>query len=234
MASIVQDNAHDTPQDTLQGPAQPVDAAQGDTMGEPGESAIGASVRDNTGKQGGEVIPQESHKMATYPTFNPVTYRARVWEPALMSALAVDPRISKAAKAAGVDVSYVYQLMRKDDTFKAAVEDARLSGIQAVEDLAMQHILEGIEEPVFYRDRQVGSVRKYPERLTAKVLDAYFPRYRQASQGSAGGPTSVVINVTYNAPPNHLASAAQASGMLGDVIDGELATGSTGEGDSAE
>jgi hypothetical protein len=224
MVSIAQDHEHDTLQDdsTPQGVAQPV---------EPGESAIGADVRDNTGEQGGEVIPQESHKMATYPT--KINSTVRAWVNPFLAALREYPNVKAAAAAAGVDRGSVYDLLKRDSLFASLFNEARDVGVMLLEDVAMERVFEGIERPIYSKGQYVGSYREYPERLHDRLLQANIPRYRQASQGSAGGPTSVVINVTYNAPPNHLASAAQASGLIVDGGLGELATGSR-EGDTAE
>ncbi len=88
--------------------------------------------------------------------------------------------VSKAASAAGVGRTAVYQWRRSDPEFKAAWDDAVETGTDALEDEAFRRAFEGVEEPVFYQGDVVGHVRRYSDTMLIVMLKARRPeKYKE-------------------------------------------------------
>ena len=111
----------------------------------------------------------------------------RGWTPALkarfLDRLAAHGNARAASRAAGLSHEAAYRLRRRDEEFArgwaAALVLARENGAHALGERA----IEGIEEPVWYRGKQVGTRRRFDTRL----LLAHLARLdRLADEESAG------------------------------------------------
>jgi len=227
MASTAHD-AHDTPQHTLDDATQPVVSGESMASAQPGERARGVTMRDNasenTGDLGGEVIPQESHKMELYPTKK--YENTRGWLPAFLAALAEYPNITKAAAACGVSRMAVYDAMRADPSLKQVVHDHYAAGAMMLEDVAMDRVLNGVERRIYHKGGTEEIYREYPERLHIELLRANNAKYRQASQAGSTN-TSYNLSIHFSGPPPaQLApSMGPDSATAGDVIEGDVVDG---------
>ena len=193
-------------------------ALPGERVTTTGEST---AVRDNTAKGINEQMSiNEPSQLKT-------RLHDRVWLPALLRALAEYPSLTRACAAAGVTREHVSHLRAKDPEFYALTEQAKHAGMELLEDIAVDRVVEGIARPIYNKGQVVGEYRDYSERLHIELLRANNAKYRQASQGASSGPVHVSISVSYNAPPNHLAPGYAPTLPQGDVIEGELDTGSS-------
>lgn len=98
------------------------------------------------------------------------------WCPALMSdflrALAGTHNVAEAARSVGMSRQSAYRLRArlKGQPFDIAWEAAFQHGYDALHQAALERALHGVEVPVFHNGQQVGSYRKYDERLTCFLL----------------------------------------------------------------
>jgi hypothetical protein len=83
--------------------------------------------------------------------------------------------VTRAAEIAGISRWSAYQHRAKDSDFAAAWDDAREQFCEALEDEARRRAMDGIEEPVYYQGRQVGTQRVYSDKLLALLLRAARP-----------------------------------------------------------
>lgn len=65
--------------------------------------------------------------------------------------------------------------MRDDPKVEAAVKDAMDTGAMGLESAAIKRAVKGVEEPVFYRDEQIGTRTKYSDSLLVKMLESRKP-----------------------------------------------------------
>jgi AcrR family transcriptional regulator len=108
--------------------------------------------------------------------------------------------ISKAAEAAGIQRRTFYDWLEKSAEFKAAFEDARKHVSEKLEAEAIRRAYDGVEEPVFYKGLQIGTIRKYSDTLLIFLLKAADPeKYREKSSleltGRSDQPIESVVRV---------------------------------------
>ena len=110
--------------------------------------------------------------------FDPVPVAARRdgWTPArqrdFIDALVVSASVKMAAAYVGMTTKSAYRLQARADaaSFAAAWDTAIEDATARVEADALDRALNGTREPVFYGGRQIGSRRRYDDRLTMAVL----------------------------------------------------------------
>jgi hypothetical protein len=193
---------------------------------QPGDSAIGANVREQYGGN------RDSEQMTiNEPTQLKTRLHDRVWLPALLSALAEYPSLTRACAAAGVTREHVSHLRAKDPEFYALTEAAKHAGMELLEDIAVDRVVEGISRPIYNKGQVVGEYRDYSERLHIELLRANNAKYRQASQGGNGGNVSYNLAIHFSPAPAHLAPSAGQPTPHDDVIDGDVVAQ---DGDSVE
>ena len=86
--------------------------------------------------------------------------------------------ISKAAVAAGVSRTTVYNWIRNDSVFQESFEDAEEDVRDAIREEIHRRAIAGVDEPVYQRGMLVGHVRKYSDALLIKMAQARLPEYR--------------------------------------------------------
>ena len=86
--------------------------------------------------------------------------------------LAATQEVKAAAKAVGMSRQSAYRLRNrlKGEPFDIAWETAFQHGYDALHQAALERALHGVEEPVFHAGEQVGTRRRYDERLTVFLL----------------------------------------------------------------
>lgn len=106
--------------------------------------------------------------------------------------------VAEACRAAGAANGSFYNWRHADPDFAAAWDRALADGITTLEDEAIRRARDGVEAPVFYQGKQVGTTRKYSDRLLVFLLKAHKPeRYRdqlwwsqRPGRPAAGGGTA--------------------------------------------
>ena len=109
----------------------------------------------------------------------PPPYRASApnkWCPARMAdflrALAASQCVAEAARSVGMTRQAAYRLRArlKGEPFDIAWEAAFQHGYDALAEAALERAIHGVEVPVFHKGEQVGSYRRFDERLTCFLL----------------------------------------------------------------
>ena len=88
-----------------------------------------------------------------------------------------------AARACGMSRTNLYNERERDPDFAAAWDEAVEDAVDKLEAEAWRRALEGFEEPVFQRGEQVGTVRKYSDRLMERLLEANRPQKYKTRYG---------------------------------------------------
>ena len=112
--------------------------------------------------------------------------------------LRAHPSVSRAADHVPVDRSTIYAHVLREPEFRAAVDAARLTGAERLEDVAIDRALDGWDEPVYQGGILVGHVRKHDNTLLVKMLGRFKPAlYRERLglevSGPDGGPIPLTI-----------------------------------------
>lgn len=110
--------------------------------------------------------------------FTPVPGRARHdgWTPNrqrdFIAALARIGLVSAAAQAIGLSAKSAYALRRRAgaESFAAAWNAALTMGRDNARGVAIDRALNGVEKPIYYRGRQVGTRRVFNDRLLIAAL----------------------------------------------------------------
>lgn len=88
--------------------------------------------------------------------------------------------VSKAAQAAGIGRTSVYNYRDSDPEFKAAWDEVIDFVVDAMEQEMHRRSTAGVLEPVFYKGEAVGKIRKFSDRLLEFALKAKRPEvYRE-------------------------------------------------------
>jgi hypothetical protein len=111
---------------------------------------------------------------------------------AFLAAFAKSGHFGNSALAAHIDRSHVYD-WRNDPAFEARFQIARKQSVTVLEDEAHRRAYTGVDEPVFYRGEECGTVRKYSDTLLIFLLKGNDPvKYRDNNQlevtGAGGEP----------------------------------------------
>lgn len=84
--------------------------------------------------------------------------------------------VGKSAESIGVTRKTVYDWKEKYPNFSEAWDAAKAIGVSVLEDEAVRRAgEEGVKEPVYYKGRVVGTVRKHSDTLLAFLLSAHKP-----------------------------------------------------------
>ena len=150
------------------------------------------------------------------------TIRTPEKEIAFLAALAATCSVTRACEAAGMGRRTAYEWREADPEFAARWEKAKRLGAEALEDEGARRAMEGVDEPVFYKGDECGTVRKYSDTLLIFLLKGAMPeKYRDNSKveltGANGGP--VQISDTERAAKIAAILAAAKARKDGDVSD---------------
>jgi hypothetical protein len=124
------------------------------------------------------------------PHFTPVPLtrsRKDGWTPArqriFLAALATTGIVSRAAKAAGMGVTSVYNLRKRKgaESFAAAWDQVESAARDRALDYVIGHVLNGETRPRFYRGRFVGTIHRTEQKVMLAAVRALYaepPRRR--------------------------------------------------------
>lgn len=117
------------------------------------------------------------------PAFDPVArkYRHDGWtadrQRGFIAALAETGSVKAACARVGKTTEGAYHLRRQPgaDGFRRAWEAALDQGVQRLADIAIDRAIEGVAEPIFWRDQQIGERRWHDNRLLMFLLRHHMP-----------------------------------------------------------
>lgn len=113
-------------------------------------------------------------------TAMPVTYGALEnyddsWVDYFLLSLSECGNVTQAAKDAGIARLTAYRHRDRDPRFADAWDDAIEEAVDRLEAEARRRAIEGVDEPVFYKGKPVGRVKKYSDTLMIFLLKAHRP-----------------------------------------------------------
>ncbi len=127
--------------------------------------------------------------------------RMAIKKKALVRAYSTTGRITAASRAVGISRRTVYRWRDRDEGFAWAMADALAEYVEMLEAEADRRAVEGVERPIYYRGKVVGTKRVYSNRLLMFRLKALKPDvYRKRvshSQSRKRQLPVVVIEKTY-------------------------------------
>lgn len=87
-----------------------------------------------------------------------------------LSVLAETCNVRRAAREAGVSVTHVYYLRKRDAVFRAGWRDAIGIAFQRLELVLLERAFNGTSKPIKRRDGSEGRMREYSDRLGLTLL----------------------------------------------------------------
>jgi hypothetical protein len=127
---------------------------------------------------------------------------AEDWQARFLSHLRDTGNVRRSCEAAGVARSWAYELRDKDPQFAQAWKYAALDAADLLEETVTDRAVNGWEEPVWYKDEQVGTVRKYSNTLAVFLLkhanpEKYGDRTRLEHTGADGGAIHIQTDISH-------------------------------------
>jgi hypothetical protein len=115
------------------------------------------------------------------------------WKAIFVTALAKSPNVSAACQRAKVSRSWAYAQRDEDSEFAAAWDEALEMGVDEANGELHRRAVKGVLEPVYYKGKEVGHIRRYSDTLLMFLLKAHRPEiYRETVRseltGKDGGP----------------------------------------------
>ncbi len=116
--------------------------------------------------------PHSTPQTTTIPHVEPDDRWTKRKMAAFLRELASCQQVKAAARAVGMSRQSAYRLRNrlKGEPFDIAWEAAFQHGYDALHQAALERALHGVEEPVFHGGEQVGTRRRFDERLTIYLL----------------------------------------------------------------
>ena len=115
---------------------------------------------------------------------------------AFLKAYSITGSVVKSAEAAKVERGMHYRWI-KDKEYQQAFEAARLEFADVLEAAVISRAVDGTLEPVFYKGKAVGAIRRYSDGNAQFLLRGLRPdvyRDRTEITGKNGGPVTIVIS----------------------------------------
>ena len=101
--------------------------------------------------------------------------RGGEWREAFLDHLRESGHVRAACKDADVSPTVVYDHKKRDQGFAAQWDQAMDQGCDLMVDEALRRAVRGVDEPVFYKGEQVGSVKRYSDTLLIFLLKSHRP-----------------------------------------------------------
>ena len=110
-----------------------------------------------------------------------------IWKPAFLTALAETGIVSAAADRAGIDRGAAYAARARSAKFAKDWDNALQRAADALEAEALRRAAMGVEEPVYYQGKIVGTVTKYSDVLMMFLLKGMRPEKFRENHHHSGG-----------------------------------------------
>jgi hypothetical protein len=105
----------------------------------------------------------------------------------VLAAFEASANITMACKKARVSRRTFYNWLEEID-FKDKFDKAAKLGTGLLEDEAVRRATQGVTEPVYYKGKRVGGVKKYSDTLLIVLLKAHAPeKYKERFSGELSG-----------------------------------------------
>ena len=85
-------------------------------------------------------------------------------------------------------------MRRRSEDFAAQWDDALEEGTDLLDAEARRRAVTGIDKPVFYKGKVVGSITTYSDRLLMFLLRAHDPKFRDGGKVKQPGATDVDVD----------------------------------------
>ncbi len=134
------------------------------------------------------------------PTSGKTRRKKRViWRTAFLSKLSKTGNVLDACKAGRITRSNVYRAREEDERFKAAWDAALDEAADLLEKEARRRAVNGVKEPVFYKGKVVGDIKRFSDSLLMFLLkgtrpDKYRENHKHEVGGVGGAPIAVHID----------------------------------------
>ncbi len=120
---------------------------------------------------------------------------------AFLAAVARTGNVTISAEIADVARSAHYQWLEADPVYVEAFEDAMEQAAQRLEAEARRRAEEGVEEPVFYKGKKCGVIRKYSDTLLIFLLKGAMPdKYKERTSTELTGAGGKPLTVSFISP----------------------------------
>ena len=129
-------------------------------------------------------------------------WRHREWVADFLASLTASPNVSEACRNAGITRKAAYDLRKAEPAFEELWLEALESSTDDLVGEAYRRAKEGVKEPVYYKGRRVGTIRKYSDTLLIFLLKAHRrPVYGDKVENeltTGGKPLAVQIYIPSN------------------------------------
>lgn len=118
-------------------------------------------------------------KLSTSKKTNAATYTGR-WIKIFLKQLSKVPNVGMACKVAGIDRGTAYNLRSRDNEFRKQWEKAINQAVDILEKEMWRRAVIGTKEPVYFKGKECGKIKKYSDTLAIFMAKAYRPKkYRE-------------------------------------------------------
>ncbi|HPT88722.1 MAG TPA: helix-turn-helix domain-containing protein [Bacillota bacterium] len=139
--------------------------------------------------------------------------------------------IIQTCRMTGIYRSQVYRWKEEDPEFRDALEQAEEEATEALIAEARRRGLNGVDEPIYYKGKQVGAVKKYSDNLLMFLIKAKRPEYRDKVQNEiVTPPEGFNINITSMTPEERRARINELIAKRGTGVTPASGAGSQGTG----
>lgn len=80
--------------------------------------------------------------------------------------------VALACSAIGASTGWLKRWMREDPRVDATIKDAMDTGTAVLESEMIRRAIHGVDEPIFYKEEQIGTKKKYSDTLLIKALES--------------------------------------------------------------
>lgn len=134
--------------------------------------------------------------------------------------------VTESAKKSGLNRQFLYDFRESHQDFAAAWDKCIKRAGGKLKEEALRRAVKGIMEPVYYKGKKVGSIRKYSDPLLTLLIKGAFPdEYADRAKTEVKNTEPIIIRWM---PPPELAPAVApenaATGTKEDVAKEESAT----------
>ncbi len=117
------------------------------------------------------------------------------WKPAFIEALRATGNVTRAAQYAGRSRNQAYHVRQHSEHFAAQWRETLEEGSDLLEAEARRRAVTGIDKPVYYKGKVVGSITKYSDSLLMFLLKAHRPqKFRDGGEVKQTGATDVDVD----------------------------------------
>lgn len=118
------------------------------------------------------------------------------WQRPFLDSLVATLNVAGAARAAGVSRARAYAARAEDPGFASAWDDAVEEALDRAEGEVYRRGVEGVDEPVYFKGKPCGVIRKYSDAMLVFLLrgrrrELYGDRVRQEHTGPGDGPIRI-------------------------------------------